>query len=196
MPAKRVCVVGDELVSGMGDARGLGWLGRVLARTKQPADMQVFPLAVPAETTTALGARWESECFRRFDAETENYLIIQLGKGDLEAGVSAARTRLNLANILDIALQKDIKPLVVGPPPLRSFDMRQLQEISKAGAEVCERRGVTYVDTFKPLVNHNQWHDDLSLSPQQMPSQTGYGLLAWIILHCGWYQWIGLEASE
>ncbi|MCS4484074.1 GDSL-type esterase/lipase family protein [Gleimia sp. 6138-11-ORH1] len=196
MPAKRICVVGDELISGMGDARGMGWLGRVLARTKQPADMQVFPLAVPAETTTALSARWEQECFRRFSVETENYLIVQLGKADLEAGISAARTRLNLANILDTALQKEIKPLVIGPPPLRAFDMRHLQELSKAGSEVCERRTITYINTFQPLINHSQWHDDLSLSPQQMPSQTGYGLMAWIILHCGWYQWIGLEALE
>ncbi|EEH63838.1 hypothetical protein HMPREF0044_0857 [Gleimia coleocanis DSM 15436] len=196
MTTIRLCVVGDELVSGLGDARGLGWLGRVLARTQLPADFQVFPLAVPDETTTALNERWERECGLRFKPDTDNRLIIQIGKADLVAGVSAARTRLNLANILDVAMQHGIKPLVIGPPPLRSFDMRQLQAISQAAFEVCERRDVPFVDTFKPLAKHDQWHDDLSVSVTQMPSQAGYGLLAWIVLHRGWYSWIGLEPKH
>lgn len=196
MTAIRLCVIGDELVAGLGDARGLGWLGRVLARTQLPADFQVFPLAVPSETTTALNERWERECSLRYSTDTANFLIIQIGKADLEAGVSTARTRLNLANILDLCTQHGIRPLVIGPPPLRAYDLRKLRDISQAAAEVCERREIPFIDTFKPLLKHGQWHDDLSISPTQMPSQAGYGLLAWIVLHCGWYQWIGLPPRQ
>lgn len=30
---RRICVVGDELVAGVGDPKALGWVGRVTART-------------------------------------------------------------------------------------------------------------------------------------------------------------------
>lgn len=193
MKPLRICVIGDELVTGLGDARGLGWLGRVLARTQLPADLQVFPLAVPGETTSALSARWQAECGLRFASHCDNRLIIQVGMADLEAGIIPARTRLNLANILDSALDKGITPLVVGPPPLDAFDSRGLAQIAKAAKEVCERRSVVYVDTYNPLLSHDQWRDDLAVSPTNMPTQTGYALLAWIVLHCGWFQWIGLN---
>jgi hypothetical protein len=29
-----------------------------------------------------------------------------------------------------------------------------------------------------------------------MPGQTGYGLMAWLVLNRGWYQWLGLEEGE
>jgi hypothetical protein len=25
-----------------------------------------------------------------------------------------------------------------------------------------------------------------------MPGQAGYGLMAWLVLHTGWHQWLGL----
>src|SRR5690606_41712322 len=62
----RVAVVGDELVAGVGDPRGMGWVGRVVGRTRTPEEIEVYTLAVPGETSTQLSARWETECNRRF----------------------------------------------------------------------------------------------------------------------------------
>ncbi len=28
------------------------------------------------------------------------------------------------------------------------------------------------------------------------PGQAGYGLMAWLVLHRGWFQWLGLEAPQ
>src|SRR5690606_21145748 len=115
----RICVVGDELSAGVGDAKALGWAGRVVARTRFPQPAYVFPLAIPGETTTALSQRWEAETARRFSPEpdVDNRLVIGLGRHDLDAGLSVARSRLNLANVLDDAESRRLPPFVVGPSP-------------------------------------------------------------------------------
>src|SRR5690606_5986305 len=70
--AIRVCAIGDELVAGVGDPRGLGWLGRVAARTPTPAPLTVLQLAVPGETTAALSQRWDAEVSRRTHPDADN----------------------------------------------------------------------------------------------------------------------------
>jgi acyl-CoA thioesterase-1 len=189
----RLCVAGDELVAGSGDPRGLGWLGRAVARTDMPSNAHVFPLGMPGESTGGLVERWERECIPRFQDGADNRLILGIGKADVEAGLSTARTRLNLANVVDVATQYGIEVMVVGPPPLRSSDMRQLQEVARACQEVCDRRSIPFIDTFGPLATHDQWHDDLAMSADGLPNQAGYGLLAWIVLHRGWFEWLGLD---
>ena len=47
------------------------------------------------------------------------------------------------------------------------------------------------MDTFTPLVNHEQWRNDLAAG-QGLPGQAGYGLIAWLVLHRGWYQWLNV----
>lgn len=113
----RIAVIGDELVAGVGDPKGLGWLGRVIARTHTGVTTMAFPLAVPGETTTEMSARWEDEVIRRSsnDPDVDHRLVIGLGIADITAGLSVARSRLNLANILDLAEQRKMKTFVVGP---------------------------------------------------------------------------------
>ena len=113
----RLVVIGDELVAGAGDPKALGWVGRVAARTAAPERLTTVALAVPGETTTALGARWEDEVRRRLDPAADNRLVVGLGRADLGAGLSLARSRLNLANVLDVADQWKLPAFVVGPPP-------------------------------------------------------------------------------
>lgn len=188
----RVCVVGDELVAGTGDPKGLGWLGRVVARTAVEYPPAVLALAVPGETTTALSARWDEETSRRFSPETDNRLVIALGRADAAAGISVARSRLNLANILDVAEQRRTPAFVVGPPPGRAEDNERLAELTAGFADVATRRRVPFVDTFSPLAQHDQWHSDLASGDGLLPRQAGYGLIAWLVLHTGWHNWLGL----
>ncbi|QDB80079.1 lysophospholipase [Georgenia wutianyii] len=188
----RVCVVGDELSAGMGDARGLGWVGRVVARTQSEDPLFVASLAVPDETSTALSARWESECFRRFAPGSDNRLVVALGSADLTAGLSLARSRLNLANILDSARSHGVEVFVVGPPPRPGVDADALGALSDAFADVSTRRQVRYVETFAPLRTHDQWLADVAAGDGVHPGQAGYGLLAWLVLHNGWHDWLGV----
>ena len=188
----RLAVVGDELVAGTGDPKGLGWVGRVVARTPTPVPLTALTLAVPGETTTELGSRWESEVDRRLSPEADNRLVVGLGRADIAAGLSLARSRLNLANILDVAEQRRIPAFVVGPPPGSVADGDRLAELSAAFADVATRRRVPYVDTFRPLAAHEQWLADLASGDGLLPRQAGYGLIAWLVLHTGWHGWLGL----
>jgi hypothetical protein len=52
------------------------------------------------------------------------------------------------------------------------------------------------VDFFHPLVDHEGYNLELEASARNMPGQTGYGLMAWLVLNRGWYQWLGLEESQ
>lgn len=193
--ARRICVIGDELVAGQGDPKALGWLGRVVARSPMDPPPLVMPLAVPGETTTALGARWEAEVVPRMgpgNGETTQFLVIGLGRADLRANVSLARSRLNLANVLDVAQQRRYETFVVGPPPGSHEDPARQAELSEAFGDVAHRRQVPYVDCWTPLASHEQWRADLAAGDGDVPGQAGYGLMAWLVLHSGWHRWLGV----
>jgi len=193
--ARRICVVGDELVAGVGDPKGLGWVGRVVARTALEPAPVVMTLAVPGETTGGLAMRWGAEVgLRLSDAPegTRQHLVIGLGRADLVAGTSLARSRLNLANVLDEAERRRLPAFVVGPPPGAHEDPERQAELSAAFADVAQRRRVPYVETFGPLARHEQWQADLASGDGVVPGQAGYGLMAWLVLHSGWQRWLGL----
>ncbi len=198
----RICVVGDELVAGTGDPRGLGWIGRVIARTDFPETPVIMGLAVPGESTTALSHRWEDEVVLRSTGEPDTRLIVAVGAADVPAGLSTARTRLNLANIVDRAATRRIPCLVVGPPPLAGADRAHLRGLSRACAEVCERRHIPYIETLGPLEAHDQWSEDMAASYAHteagitLPGQAGYALIAWLVLHQGWYGWVGADPQN
>lgn len=198
----RICIVGDELVAGVGDPRGLGWVGRVVARTLFPDPPLVMPLAVPGETTGGLAARWEAEVTRRLVPGGENRLVVCVGAADVPAGISTPRARLNLANTVDRAANLKVPAMVIGPPPLAGADRNHLQSLSRACEEVCERRRIPFVDVLTPLAGHDQWSEDMSASPARtvdgavLPGQAGYALIAWLVLHQGWHEWTGTTPRE
>lgn len=189
----RLVAIGDELLAGHGDPRALGWFGRVLSKTPQETlDLSPYVLANPHETTEVLADRWLGEAQRRFDLEGDNRLVVALSGADEQAGLSTARSRLNLANILDAATQLSLNAFVVGPPPTLDADRnRRLAQLSTAFGDVTTRRNHFYVDTFTPLEAHEQWRADLA-AHNGIPAQQGHGLMAWLVLHRGWYPWIGV----
>ncbi len=193
----RICVIGDDLVAGVGDPKSLGWTGRVAARTPHPpGGLAVFALGVPSEGTLALLERWQEETARRFSPTTDNRMVISLGTADLDAGTSLARSRLNLANILDDAMSRSIGTFVVGPQPSQDATRNErIHELSAAFADVCDRRGVPFVDCYGPLATHDQWYGDLASGDGKHPGQAGYGLVAWLVLHGGWHSWLGLQQT-
>ena len=48
--------------------------------------------------------------------------------------------------------------------------------------------GVPIVDCYRPLMGNQQWRSDQAASRvPHHPGQAGYGLIAWLVLHHGWY---------
>lgn len=194
----RIVVVGDELVAGAGDPKGLGWVGRVTARTLAPgaaAHPLVLTLPVPGENSSQLVARWESEAALRWSPEADNRLVVALGRADATSDLSPARSRLNLANVLDVAEHRRVPAFVVGPPPGAPANAERLAELSTALADVAGRRHIPYVDAYAPLAAHEQWLADLASGDGYLPGQAGHGLIAWLVLHTGWHAWLGLPET-
>ncbi|GAA1743924.1 lysophospholipase [Rothia terrae] len=189
----RIVAVGDELLSGVGDPRALGWFGRVMARTPQNiASVAAYNLAAPGEGSELLNSRWFEEAARRFSQGADNRLVIAPSTLDVDLDITSARSRLNLANMVDMASQNNVKVLVVGPPPTLDAERnRRIADLSAAYADVVTRRNHVYVDTFNPLLHHEQWRNDLAANDGR-PGQSGYGLMAWLVLHRGWYSWLNL----
>jgi len=193
----RLCVVGDSYVTGYGDPKALGWVGRVAARTpNDQVDLTVHNLGIRGDSSAGVLARWREETGRRWHDGADNRLVVAVGAHDVGQGISLARSRLNLANVVDDAVASRLRPLVVGPPPWLDPEVNErLQAVVDAQRDVCERRGVIYVDCFTPLRTHEQWYADLGAGDGVHPGQAGYGLLAWLVLHSGWSSWLGLEPA-
>lgn len=186
--------IGDAYVAGYGDPKGLGWVSRVVGRTAHDdVDITAYQLGVRDETSADVLARWRTECPPRWKGRSEKRLVVAVGHNDAVSGMSTARVRLNLANILDDAAASGVAAFAVGPTPTLDADLNaRLEIVVEAQADVCARRGVPYVDCYRPLVSHEQWHSDLGAAGGVYPGQAGYGLIAWLVLHGGWDQWLDL----
>lgn len=197
-----VFFVGDELVAGHGDPKALGWVGRVAARTLPLAPhLRFHTLAVPGETTGELAGRWDDEALRRVGPDdpehTTNYVLFAVGRHDVARGVSPTMTRLHLANTLDRASALGFKAMLAGPPPIEVDEGRQsIAEYAALCEESAVRRDVPYIDMYGPLARHEQWATDMSMSGGELPLQAGYGLMAWLVLHSTWHDWLGISPTS
>jgi lysophospholipase L1-like esterase len=196
-----VFFVGDELAAGHGDPKALGWTGRVAARTLpyQP-ELRFHTLAVPGETTGELTARWDDEALRRIGeggvGNTSNAVLFAVGRHDVVRGVSPTMTRLNIANALDRAKALGFRTMLAGPPPGAPEHNDSIAELSALCEESAARRAVPYVDMYGPLARHEQWLADINMGDDDLPRQAGYGLMAWLVLHSAWHEWLGIDNVE
>lgn len=193
----RAVILGDELLTGAGDPKGIGWLGRVQARMPAGSDISVFPLPMINETTQDILQRFKTEALPRFSDSSENKLILCLSAADISEGITISRSRLNLASLLDDAIREGIQVFVIGPAPtgVVEFDT-EVRHLSEGFADVVRRRQLTYVDCFGPLENHEGWLAEVTNSPRRLPGQVGYGLIAWLVLNRGWFEFLGLSEEN
>lgn len=197
MRSIRVVILGDELLTGAGDPKGLGWLGRVQARLPKGENVAFFPLAMVDENTGELLERWKSEALKRFSPESENYLVVALSSKDIEAGTTISRSRLNLASLLDDAQREGVKTFVVGPTPLGNPEYdAEVEHLNAGFYDVVKRRQIRYVDCFSPLKDHEGWLGEVKASERNLPGQVGYGLIAWLVLNRGWFEWLGMTEED
>jgi hypothetical protein len=194
----RIVIIGDDLVGAGGDPKGLGWVGRVIAKTQSDYPrVDFYPLATPEISTAGMSDQWLEEASKRFAADTDNRLIICLNPNDINAGISMSRSRLNLANILDTAASKGVQCFVVSPIPSRNPQLNyDIEHLSAGFEDVASRRSLPFVDCFRPLVDHQGFNEELRNSVLGLPGQLGHGLIAWLVLNQGWYRWLDLPEQE
>jgi len=194
----RIVILGDTSISAAGDPRGMGWVGRVTAKTPAVSPkVEIYALPVPNETSGKLAERWKDEVGRRFSPDTDNRLVIALNNLDPASGISISRSRLNIATILDECKRASIGTFLVGPLPSHNPELnRDIEHLASGYEDVASRRGINFVDCFRPLVNHEGWNKEIDLSEHNLPGQVGYGLIAWLVLNRGWFEWLGIDAPE
>jgi acyl-CoA thioesterase-1 len=188
--------LGASLVAGVGDPKGQGWVTRVVGRTQHPdIELTAYNLGVRGNTSADVLARWSTEVPLRWAGRTERRVVVSMGTNDVATGVTLARHRLNLANLLDDAAASGVGTFCVSPPPTDDAELdARLEVLVDAQADVCARRGVPFVDCFTPLAGHDQWRTDLAASRvEHHPGQAGYGLIAWLVLHNGWSEWLRIS---
>ena len=144
------------------------------------------------QTSGQVAQRWLTEAPLRWEGSNDPRLVISFGRADVDRSVSLARHRLNLANILDECTSRGVATFVVGPAPAGDPALdAALAQFTAAQRDVCERRGIPFVDVCTPLAGHEQWEADMAASLDGLhPGQAGYGLIAWLVLHHGWSEWI------
>lgn len=188
----RVCVFGDSFVAGVGDPKALGWVGRVAARTPPTTgvDLTAYPLGVRGEATEEVVVRMPLECAPRFARGDEHRVVLAPGVADAYRGVAVARS----VAALEFGLSSvSVPALVVGPPPVGDDTMlARIAELDTAWAALCAARQVPYIETFGPLSAKASWQHARA-DDGIHPDQTGYGLLAYLVLNGGWYPWLGVE---
>ena len=194
----RVIVLGDQLVTASGDPKGMGWVGRVQARTPQvDPTIELITLPFPDDTSLTLNKRWLAEVQPRQNQLGRTQIAIALGHHDIRAGLSTSRSRLNLATVLDDAIKYGLEPFVIGPVPHKESTLNtDIEQLSWGFEDVCARRNVPFVDCFHPLLGHEGWNNELQNSPSGLPGQVGYGLIAWLVLNRGWNAWLGVEETQ
>jgi len=99
--------------------------------------------------------------------------------------------------LLDDALREGVKVFVVGPTPTGDPETdHEIEHLSAGFEDVVRRRQIPYVDCFKPLREHEGWQQETSAHPRGLPGQVGYGLVAWLVLNRGWFEWLGLTEPQ
>ena len=109
-------------------------MSRVVGRTEHPdVDLTAYNLGVRGDSSTEVLARWRTECPPRWKDRSEKRLVVSVGMNDVVSGTTTARSRLNLANIIDDAAATGIATFVVGAPPTLDADFNRRLEVARGG---------------------------------------------------------------
>lgn len=152
--------------------------------------LTAYPLGVGGEATEEVVVRMPMECAPRFARGDEHRVVLAVGVADAVRGIEPERS----AAALEFGLSSmSVPALVVGPPPVGDVDLRRrIEAVDAAYADLCERRSVPYLPTFEALVHKAPWQRARAADGIH-PDQAGYGMLAYLVLHGGWYSWLGID---
>ncbi|MFF1613520.1 GDSL-type esterase/lipase family protein [Amycolatopsis sp. NPDC058278] len=192
----RMCFIGDSFVQGIGDPEYRGWVGRVLAATRD--DITAFNLGIRRNTSEDVMRRCWQEVLPRTLPDADNRLVISFGSNDaVEEGgrvrVAPDRCLDNLASILDECWRRAIAALVVGPPPVIGAGAEHLRRTSKLAGEMaalCRSRDVPFIGTTQDLAVDSVWIREAMADDGAHPGSGGYERLADLIRVDQWHEWI------
>lgn len=194
---RRVLFFGDSHVAGVGDAAGLGWVGRVVSSSFAAGlPMTAYNLGVRGETSVQVAARVRQETGPRLVSRAETRVVVSFGANDttIEDGVQRVeeeRSTDALSDVVERARAIGLPMLVVGPAPVDDDEQNvRIQTLSVAFGEICASRGVPFVGVIEPLLASSVWVQQVGNGDGAHPGAAGYQALAEVVLAGGWLNWV------
>jgi acyl-CoA thioesterase-1 len=199
---RRLLVLGDSLVAGVGDPSGSGWVGRVVAASYgRGLPLTAYNLGVRAETSEQVAARWRSEALPRLAADIDGRIVMSFGANDttIEHGrlrVAPERSCSALARILDGATALGLVSLVIGPAPIDDAQQNErIRALSASFSEVCSNASVRFIGVVEQLLATGIWMTQVMAGDGAHPGAEGYDVLADLIMAAGWTDWLHAELA-
>jgi acyl-CoA thioesterase-1 len=208
MSRVRLCCVGDSLTSGQGDARFLGWPGRIGRRAASSGhDCTVYNLGVRSDTSRDGAMRWKDECLARLPRGARGSVIFAFGINDATTQLGSCRvpleeTQANARSMLVQAKQLGWSPSWIGPAPVdearqpmtmedgtvRMKSNPVSAEYNDALRETAASEHVAYLDLLSALGDVPEWATH-ELTDGLHPTAQGYDRMSMLI-----WEWSGLQA--
>lgn len=191
-----VCFVGDSFVAGVGDSEHLGWVGRLVARTRNAGrSLTAYNLGVRGQTSGDVRQRWRGECQQRLLESADCRIVVSFGVNDATCQAGTPRVEpddsaANLGAVLRGSAGLGWAALVVGPPPVLDADHNErtagLDDLFRA---VCrDAGGVPYVSVLHQLTCNDTWMKEVEHGDGAHPGANGYRQLAELV-RPAWESW-------
>lgn len=195
-PDVRVCFIGDSFVAGVGDARHLGWAGRLAARSHaQGHTLTAYNLGIRRDTSADILRRFRAECTPRLPAGSHAGVVLSFGVNDtmFESGASRVASEASVYHLRELSTQlgKSGWPvLMVGPPAVdddaHSERVVALDVLLEAE---CARQSVPYVSVVSQMQGHEVWRREVREGDGAHPGAGGYDALT-SLLWPAWESWL------
>lgn len=197
----RLLCFGDSFVAGVGDPRGQGWVGRVVAAAHAAGrPLMAYNLGVRRETSVEVAVRWRFEAMPRLLAGADCRVIFAVGANDATADggavrVAPERSCMALEKMLEQAAALGLPAAVAGPPPTGdAAQQARSLALSDAFTEVCAVRDVPFWPVAETLLASPIWLAEVAAGDGAHPAAAGYELLAQTLLDAGLLAWLQAPA--
>jgi acyl-CoA thioesterase-1 len=195
-PDVRVCFVGDSFVAGVGDARHMGWAGRLAAHSHaQGQALTSYNLGIRRDTSADILLRFQAECTRRLPSGSHAGVVLSFGVNDtmFESGTPRATADASVTHLRTMLQGLDASGwpvLMVGPPAVEDDAHNERTGALDASlAAECERHSVPYVSVVGQLQGHEVWRREVRDGDGAHPGAGGYEVLA-TLLRPAWDDWL------
>ncbi|OZM78080.1 GDSL-type esterase/lipase family protein [Pseudonocardia sp. MH-G8] len=194
---RRVCVVGDSFVAGVGDPEHRGWVGRLVVHPHWDGNpLTAYNLGVRRDTSEDVWRRLPAETAARYASGCDNRLVASFGVNDTTQidgvdRVDAARSVANLRRVAGHAAAVAVPLLVVGPPPVAEAGQNErIAALDSAFRAVAANCGFPYVGVLAALLADPVWMREVRFGDGAHPGADGYGRLAELV-QPAWRSWLG-----
>ena len=180
-----------------GDPKGQGWVSWVVGRTQHlDLELTAYNLGVRGDTSADVLNRWRNECPPRWAGRLEKRLVVSVGderrghRRDARAAPAQPRQHpRRRRQHRDRHLRR--QPAAVRRPRPQQAASRCSSRRRPTSAPAAECRSSTAsgrcwaTSSGSPTLAASKVPDH--------PGQAGYGLVAWLVLYNGWYDWLQIS---